>query len=799
MTRPIYITPELAAEYEKAGEPLPPGAIIQEAPPTTNQSVQRFPGSAEVTERDARGNPTVYRWQGKDYYAPGSTPYEIGFRNSDEYRRAQNLGASLGPHAGSKIPDNTVVYLEGEKPVARYTTEKLEKGELELNPEKIRVPVMNYAGKQVLLTSEQIEYLGAAAGNPEEQLKLAKKYNIVSKKTTMKQFAGGIDKEAAAEAFTSQQEQARFERQNTILPDGVYVAKSDLADLKKENPELYKIYTKQGFDAGNKYVEEWNATIESDKSQPATTETAVTVKAQPESVVKNIWRILTPWDEQAGENFIDYAKKEYGFKKFTAEELKKEQEKLKAEYEAEKTMPTWMKILTGGEKSVVYDKKNDLYLRAVHGEAPLTAKAGGVKSAVKVAVKERVNWKAITDAIKAGKAKSAADVAKIAKTSKTAAPAKESQVKKAIELINKAIAKSKKTKTLVGTAKYRTTITPKQRGAIRAARGFDQVALIYQEVAAARTQQAAIKILPVNLFNQQQLNKLRLIATPEKLVQLQTIHEQMLNTSNQTELKQLARQQVKRVEELKQEAERKLKLSPQAAAIISESYLEAIQQATQTQTELKNKLKNIAEQKIKPLESIELKTEVKQKIETFTEQAAKTPARRIPQSKLEPLQQKKTTPAKIPMLSPGAQQSARKRVKAAKGAIAWKMGQLNGKDRWDVIIAPYSNDEHGMIILGAPPEGATIVTRGKGSAKATAQMIRGKKKPSRKVEVDSGITDIDVTPGTGRRINLNFTADPGMETKGDITLGGKGAIITRRPPIITRRPPKISRKVPKIR
>lgn len=128
----------------------------------------------------------------------------------------------------------------------------------------------------------------------------------------------------------------------------------------------------------------------------------------------------------------------------------------------------------------------------------------------------------------------------------------------------------------------------------------------------------------------------------------------------------------------------------------------------------------------------------------------------------------------------------RRIIKNANGAIAWRMGQLHGKDRWDVIINPYSSNEHYYMVLGGAPEGAVRFAKGPRSAYQTAQMIRGKP-PRRKVHVDSGITDIHLS-ASGRRIKMHAKPDPEQETTGDITIGGgKPRISGRRFPRLTPR------------
>jgi len=87
------------------------------------------------------------------------------------------------------------------------------------------------------------------------------------------------------------------------------------------------------------------------------------------------------------------------------------------------------------------------------------------------------------------------------------------------------------------------------------------------------------------------------------------------------------------------------------------------------------------------------------------------------------------------------------------------------------------------MVLGKPPKGAVVFTKGPGSARATAQMLYGKP-PRGTVNVDSGFQDVTITP-SGKKISLDFTPDPKLETTGHITIG--------------RRSPRISPPIPRLK
>jgi len=145
-----------------------------------------------------------------------------------------------------------------------------------------------------------------------------------------------------------------------------------------------------------------------------------------------------------------------------------------------------------------------------------------------------------------------------------------------------------------------------------------------------------------------------------------------------------------------------------------------------------------------------------------------------------------TPPPPPPKLKLGDDDKEKRKVIAlSKGAIAWRMGQLHGKPRWDVIVNPYKSNEHYMMVFGKPPKGAAIAVGGPKSAYRTAQMLYGKP-PSKAVHVDSGFQDIIAT-ASGRNIKLHFKPDPKLETKGDISIGQRNNRISERMPRISNR------------
>ena len=144
---------------------------------------------------------------------------------------------------------------------------------------------------------------------------------------------------------------------------------------------------------------------------------------------------------------------------------------------------------------------------------------------------------------------------------------------------------------------------------------------------------------------------------------------------------------------------------------------------------------------------------------------------------------KKPVPVPLVLLPGASDKTKRKAIKDAKGAIAWRHGELHGKDVWHVGLYPYTSDEHWGTVLGKKPAGATIV-KGPGSAKQTIKLLYGKA-PPRKITGDIGFFDWRIKPVGVRKVDIEFEPDPKMETTGDITIGRRAPPITERRPALS--------------
>lgn len=150
---------------------------------------------------------------------------------------------------------------------------------------------------------------------------------------------------------------------------------------------------------------------------------------------------------------------------------------------------------------------------------------------------------------------------------------------------------------------------------------------------------------------------------------------------------------------------------------------------------------------------------------------AKLPTIKLPPQLKTPEEGKKKPTPKL-WFSNLSDRERRKALRDRTGVIAWRQGQLNKKDVWWAISAPYESEADIVSLVGNKPAGATLV-RGPGSAMGTAQLLHHKN-INKKVLVDIGIVDANFEPISGRKgIKLTFSSDPKQITKGDITIGGK--------------------------
>jgi hypothetical protein len=150
------------------------------------------------------------------------------------------------------------------------------------------------------------------------------------------------------------------------------------------------------------------------------------------------------------------------------------------------------------------------------------------------------------------------------------------------------------------------------------------------------------------------------------------------------------------------------------------------------------------------------------------------------------------TPTPVPTPKPvipiiptrGTDRQKRKIIRDSKGGIAWRQGELQGKDVWHVLKYPYKSEADYLTVLGRKPSNTTLV-KGPGSAAQTIKLRFGEA-PDNTVSGDIGIMDFFIEPLGRKKVTISFKADPKQETTGDITIG------SRKLPQISERPPRLS-------
>ncbi len=260
-------------------------------------------------------------------------------------------------------------------------------------------------------------------------------------------------------------------------------------------------------------------------------------------------------------------------------------------------------------------------------------------------------------------------------------------------------------------------------------------------------------IKPVKLNQTLTVSQIKQLEAVQTAVYTQVITQQARQTANKWA------QQGKTETQIEQAVQTQLK--QQIKAITDPSVKEAVQQK--------------AAQAVKsiPAESVKIKAVVKEVVSPKPA-PVKAPA---PASAKPPT--KEPTKPKIPIRLPfpeGAKGEAEKRavIKQSKGALAFRMGQLQGKDVWHVIKYPYKSQDDHLVVIGRKPQGASVM-RGVRSAYRTAQRLYGKT-PSKKLTLDIGFQDVIISPLGAKGVSLGFKPDIRLETKSDITVGKRAKI-----------------------
>lgn len=590
--------------------------------------------------------------------------------------------------------------------------------------------------------------------------------------------------------------QAAFEKNNIKLGDGQYISRTDWDKAQKAwasagiAPEFTNIALTQGFDALNDAIQNYN-------------------KGQPAKVAKG--KVVTPRVAQVGTaafyqepnkvvNFIKDIKSglakagEFGAGYINKLKRVPTQGELKLQYEYESNRPLWQRLLLGTSVIKGPDKK---YYQLLSGESPV---AGG-KSTV---------------------ARGIATVAMSGERIATAADKWDdilSGIMRSKEALNKAKIAEKIASKLHGVSDYKMSneyiysqsyINELKSGSAAGKAASALLVKIPGAKISAELEPVISQPLP-NIDDNSTPNKI------EQFVSLVSLKAQTIpnyDAALKIAAIELAKAKAEYLPDTLAEAKAgtvvanalqtmkypiadiepisKLKLSPAEQALT----LEAVQAASST---MKATQQRVASQtrkinRLEPLRQGSLRSLPLGKISTITK--IPSPITTKPAKKLGP---KKEILA--PMLGQGKSKQSDKTKRAiikARGGIAYRMGELKGKDVWDTFSPPYESEADYNTVVGKKPEGVGIIKRGEGSTYSTAQVTRGKA-PDKTVTIDRGIVDIAVKPAGRRKVQLRITADPKQETTGDITIGGNSVRISKRMSRVSGGGLRISERMPKLK
>ena len=524
-------------------------------------------------------------------------------------------------------------------------------------------------------------------------------------------------------------------------------------------------------------------------------------KAVPEvkktSFIKTAFQAVTPWQEQAGETFVGHMKT---WPKRTLDTFKVNisgkipaQDKLKADLESYNRSNVFIKML--GDPPAVFDKGSGKYLQLAIGYGPAGGARKGViqngkklvqtlgpkeagmsramferfikarvqnptitPAAFKTQEATKVSWKTLSEAIRKGKIKSKRDAAKLA--TKPKEPAKkltrseasrariaERRIERKIDAAIRTPAPTVGSKALAGIVTEGISLQVSKWLKMSPAQAAKSIS---DSKMAAGAVVAEPQSMVVILGNMQ----------PEVAIDLMNDTAAQVRTMPLTaEEMETAIQQVVDVD----------------TKVITETAIQTANEAKAegaTDTQVKQQVAQQVATQTETLTDTEVKTKVQQKVEAITEQAVKTKVatgtgvRSGKSSK--PTKSKVMPRPRIP--KPKQEKANRRQIKAAKGAIAFRTGELNKKDVWRVIMWPYRQVDM-VTVLGRTPQGAVAV-RGPESARRTA--IKIGRAPSKELMIDMGFQDVTVTPLGEKNIKLGFKPDPKLETTLPLTVTGTG-------------------------
>lgn len=722
-----------------------------------------IPADAVTVETGASGRPTVVESRGEKFFKPGSTPFRQGFRTESERIKAQQVGAVQGIHEGDLIKEGSIILTtKAGKPIARFTKKQVEERKVDIQDRidvgQFVVPVKGPKGKTILLLPAEVEKLNSKTG--EDKFKFAVKIGLVPKGAKFID-TGGKGIQFIPKFAATQAERLRIKAVNS--------------EIAKQNRII---------EAQNRQIATLNT--KADQTRTVLNKSHADIKPREKTnLATNIFRFLTPWREEAGETFLTHAK---SWPKRTLATFNQNisgptgnQTELKKQFDDYAASPNWLKALS--DQPVILDKGSGQYLQLAIGYGPAVGPKKGVvdkgrklvqtlgpkeagmsESAFKVfvrargktpnltpaqhkineAAKTKFNWKQITEI------------------------ARKKRIKDKRSLLRSVNIKASAKAKLEASHKIRPS-TAKARELKRLNREARRLGHKINE-AIKPVPAVSPKTIPVAITSTAtlELTKLKTQTAAQAATRLQQSHATatLLATSPQTLTEILSQVSPQTATELLNQTETDIKTLP----------LTQTQQKTLTET--LTQVQTLTETQTAQETATQTKTEAQQKVKTQTvsvPQSPTAPKGKTPGKPKAPEKTGKPTRERVPsptirIPKPKQEKANRRQIKAAKGAIAFRTGQLNNKDVWRVIMWPYRQVDM-VTVLGRTPQGAVAV-RGPESARRTA--IKIGRAPSKKLQIDMGFQDVTVTPLGEKRIGLDFKPDPKLETKLPLTVTGTG-------------------------
>ena len=166
----------------------------------------------------------------------------------------------------------------------------------------------------------------------------------------------------------------------------------------------------------------------------------------------------------------------------------------------------------------------------------------------------------------------------------------------------------------------------------------------------------------------------------------------------------------------------------------------------------REKLAPFIKPQVRPQPQTKSRTQTKAQPKVLTETKVATKTKTMPKEK----EKLKTRPAKIkhPFEEQPSDKQARQLL-AERGGLAWPQGELNGQKVWHIVVKPYSQPTH-KIVMGKKPEGAQLFPGPREAYKSIVQLYG--KGPDRPTRLEGGAID-PIVSTVGGKTSIAFVKD----------------------------------------